>query len=327
MFKDRFKDTGVKSLFIAAVVPKTPENNHNQRQLITALGMEGLEWACTTDLKMGSVLTGKSLGQPTYGCIYCNMPKPFLSDSYELLSLGDLVKLHESYVSAGSNKKNQARYQNFVNMNLLAGDPETLVMDCLNIPELHLLIGVVDQHLKGLEKVFGVEWLDDYLKRVNILRKSYQGGHALEGNQSSMFLKKLPVLTEEIMNQPDTLKIEGLALIESLRCFEKVQQCCFGNELNKDSYEDAIEKFSAAYRALEGIAITPKVHIVEKHVVDFLKRKQEQHGLGWWSEQAFEAMHSDMKKDWERVKINDPDHPDFAQRLLDFVIRYNARHV
>ena len=43
--KDKFKDTGVKSLFIAAVVPKTPENNHNQRQLITALGMEGLEWA------------------------------------------------------------------------------------------------------------------------------------------------------------------------------------------------------------------------------------------------------------------------------------------
>ena len=75
------------------------------------------------------------------------------------------------------------------------------------------------------------------------------------------------------------------------------------------------------------MTVTPKVHIVEHHLVDFLKRKQKEHGLGWWSEQAFEAMHSDMKKEWERVKICDPEHPDFSQRLLNFIVRYNARHV
>ena len=96
-------------------------------------------------------------------------------------------------------------------------------MDLLNIPELHLLIGVVDKHLDGLEKVFGVDWVDDYLKSVHILRKRYQGGHALEGNQSSMFLRKLPDLAEKILKAPDDLKIEGLALLQSLRCFKKVQ--------------------------------------------------------------------------------------------------------
>ena len=96
-----------------------------------------------------------------------------------------------------------------------------------------MLIGVVDKHLTGLEKVFGVEWVDAYLKKVNILRKSYQGQHALEGNQSSMFLKKLPFLAEQIMSEPDELKIEGLALLESLRCFKKVQASCFGQDLNK----------------------------------------------------------------------------------------------
>ena len=75
------------------------------------------------------------------------------------------------------------------------------------------------------------------------------------------------------------------------------------------------------------MSITPKIHIVEHHVVDFLKRKKEEHGLGWWSEQAFEAMHSDIKKEWEKVKICDSDHPDFPTKLLDFVLRYNARHV
>ena len=233
LFKNKFQDTGVKRLFVAAVVPKTPENNHNQRQLIQALGMEGLEWGCTTDLKMANILTGKSTGQLTYGCVYCDMPKPYLADSYKLTSLEDLVNLHQAYVDAGSNRVTQARYQNCVHMNLLAGDPETLVIDCLNIPELHLLIGVVDKHLTGLEKVFGKEWVDAYLKRVNILRKSYQGGHALEGNQSSMFMKKLPALAEQIMGEPDILKVEGLALLESLRCFQKVQDCCFGQELRK----------------------------------------------------------------------------------------------
>ena len=233
LFKDKFKDTGVKRLFIAAMVPKTPENNHNQRQLIQSLGMEGLEWGCTTDLKMASTLVGKSLGQPTYGCPFCNMPKPYLDNTYKLYTLEDLVQFHQSYVEAGSPKSNQARYQNCVHMNLLAWEPETLVLDCINIPELHLLIGVVDKHLTGLEKVFGVEWVDEYLKRVNIVRKSYQGGHALEGNQSSMFLKKLPVLAELIMNEPDHLKIEGLALLESLRCFQKVQDSCFGMELKQ----------------------------------------------------------------------------------------------
>ena len=48
--------------------------------------------------------------------------------------------------------------------------------------------------------------------------------------------------------------------------------------------------------------ITPKIHIVEHHIVDFLKMKHEEHGLGWWSEQAFEAMHSDMKRSGKRFK-------------------------
>jgi hypothetical protein len=48
------------------------------------------------------------------------MAKPYLDDSYKLTTLGDLHQLHQGYVDAGSNRKTQARYQNCVNMNLLA---------------------------------------------------------------------------------------------------------------------------------------------------------------------------------------------------------------
>ena len=36
-------------------------------------------------------------------------------------------------------------------------------------------------------------------------------------------------------------------------------------------------------------------------------------------------MYRDMMQEWDRVKISDPDYPDFAKRLLDFVVAYNAR--
>ena len=150
-----------------------------------------------------------------------------------IASIGGLQELHNNYVQAGSKRNSQSKFQNCIHPNLLAGEPNTHVLDIMNIPELDLLIGVVDTHLEGLEKVFSVKWVDEYLKKVNIVRKKYQGGHSLEGNQSSMFMKKLPDLANEIMAAPDDLKIEGLALLESLRCFQKVQETCFGQVLDK----------------------------------------------------------------------------------------------
>ena len=326
LFPKIFKSSGVKKLFLTAVVPGVPENHFNQKALLEALGMEGVEWSMTVDLKMAMCLVGKSPGQPTFGCPFCDMPKPYTANGYNLLKLGDLAQLHGDYVAAGCPVKNQANYQNCVNSHLLAGDHDSTVLGIINIPELHIMIGVVDKHLTGLEKVFGMPWVDRYLKDVHIVRKSYQGGHALEGNQSSDFLKKLPFLERAILAEPDNLKVEGLALLESLRCFRKVQEDCFGQEL-KEGYEASIQKFSETYHGLDDMTITPKIHILEHHVIDFLSERDDSHGLGWFSEQSFEAMHHDMKVEWNKLKICDPEHPEFAQRLLQFVCAYNARHI
>ena len=59
----------------------------------------------------------------------------------------------------------------------------------------------------------------------------------------------------------------------------------------------------------------------------FFAEKEDNQGLGWYSEQSFEAMHHDMKVEWERIKICDPNHPDFSPRLLEFICAYNAKHV
>ena len=58
-----------------------------------------------------------------------------------------------------------------------------------------------------------------------------------------MFLEKLPHLELAIMNEKDDLKIAGLAILESLRCFKQVKTDCFGQILRK-GYHDSIRKFS-----------------------------------------------------------------------------------
>ena len=75
------------------------------------------------------------------------------------------------------------------------------------------------------------------------------------------------------------------------------------------------------------MTITPKIHILQHHIVDFFSGRDNNHGLGWFSEQSFEAMHYDMKVEWNRIKICDPNHPEFADKLLQFVCAYNARHI
>ena len=49
-------------------------------------------------------------------------------------------------------------------------------------------------------------------------------------------------------------------------------------------------------------------------------------GLGFWSEQAMEAVHADFKKSWDNIKV-DKDHELYLTRLSECIARYNARHL
>ena len=42
---------GVKKLLLAAIVPCCPENHYNKK-ILNSMGVEGLEWGTTVDLKM-----------------------------------------------------------------------------------------------------------------------------------------------------------------------------------------------------------------------------------------------------------------------------------
>ena len=77
-------------------------------------------------------------------------------------------------------------------------------------------------------------------------------------------------------------------------------------------------------RAL-GITVTPKVHLLETHASEFLEMMGGEHGLGYYSEQAMESMHKELKKEQgEKLSEN---HPNYGEKLCRKVVRVNGKHI
>ena len=66
-------------------------------------------------------------------------------------------------------------FKNIVNLPLLTGDPDKVVLDILNQPSLHCFLGIVDKLMTSFEentfpsKEEGKVWMDKYLKKVIML--------------------------------------------------------------------------------------------------------------------------------------------------------------
>ena len=104
----------------------------------------------------------------------------------------------------------------------------------------------------------------------------------------------------------------------------KVVESCFGQDLIP-GYATDIEQFMATYRSLK-ISIPLKVHLLESHAVEFIKMKGEEHGLGFYSEQAMESMHKELKLEWGSEKV-DVKHPNYGDNLKKTTVRINGKHL
>ena len=54
--------------------------------------------------------------------------------------------------------------------------------------------------------------------------------------------------------------------------------------------------------------------------------KGEEHGLGFYSEQAMESMHKELKKEWGADKV-DVKHSSYGKNLKSTVVRINGKHI
>ena len=157
---------------------------------------------------------------------------------------------------------------------------------------------------------------------------------SLEGNQTRMFLKSTTKLREAYEKVGKLEKAEPI--IKLLDNFSDVVSKCFGMKLDS-GYKAALNTFSSAYMELNKVkpktfTVTPKIHIVMFHVEQYLglmnaEEEEEDHGLGYMSEQAFEAVHSDMKRMWERGWKVSTTHKNFGAKLRKFVVAYNSNNI
>ena len=123
---------------------------------------------------------------------------------------------------------------------------------------------------------------------------------------------------------PEKLQLAGKFIL-ALKQFSSVKDACFGQYLDVQNYENYIKQFMTTYRSLP-ISIPLKLHVLESHAVEFLKDMGEQFGLGFFSEQSYEAMHKKQKANWGTTPLRE-DHPEYGPKLKALVVNSNGKNL
>ena len=291
------KLSSVKKMFVVGLVPQVQELYPNIKTMMEELKLNKIEFGLCADIKIYLCLIGKQAASCTHPCPYCE-GKASWDIKSKHLTIGSLNDWYQQFLESGGNKKKAKNYQNVINPPLLAGDSATKTLDVLNVSELHCMTGSTGKIVSGFEscafenKEDGEKFINEFLRREDISKCVYQGSNSFEGNQARKLLQCVDKLDRDVKNLLDfETAAKALPFVETLRHLDRVVTACFGQTLDP-AYEDYIDAFSYQYRSL-GISITPKVHIIEQHVVEFLKIKGEEAGLGFWSEQPMESGHHD----------------------------------
>lgn len=280
--RDDFRDSSVHKVLLLAIATDLQENHHNLNIIISKLKLNSLVYSLSEDIKVMLQMVGKQSASCKHPCPYCEAESPLqFGVHFNANTLGSLDENHKSWEKAGANPLQAKQFQNVTKPSLLTGSLETKVIEKLNIPGLHIILGVTDKLLKEMEinlfktKEDGFRWLSDYLKTINLKRVCYQGQHRLEGNNCMHFLKKVDNLQRAFESDPD-LTLPGLKYVKVFRSFYAVIESCFGKTLDLD-YRLKIEAFCKDYEDI-GASVTLKVHILEIHVPEFIQMKGESFG-------------------------------------------------
>ena len=352
-----YKDASVKKLIILALAPST-ETHDNMAIILDRLAITHVEFGLSADIKMILLLLGKQCATCSHPCPFCDAATPWHEDG-RLTTIGSLWQNYNDFMRRGDgggcgDEKRAKHYNNVVRAPLVRGPNEQLILGgTVFFPELHVLIGIVGKLCKEFEasRVFsspeaGHQYIDEWLKKANIEKTKFHGSANFTGtfeeicylvskisvnfpgNNAEKLLDKIESLedhlTEMLVMDEDRLDMVK-KFMNAFRAFRDVVHSCFGMTLDP-KYEENIQIFMAAYRELN-ISVPVKLHILEKHCAQFLKMYNERYGLGYFSEQAMESCHSEIKPDLLAEKLVSINHPNYGEKLVNLISRVNGKHV
>ena len=321
------KMSSVKQLLLVALMPETQETFPNLQIILEKLDLTGISFTITADIKLVLNLCGKQPASCSYPCCWCQAKSDF-TENAPLNTIGSLKCNLDAFRKSGSIKKLAKNYQNVINDVLLKFPDETLILDILNIPELHIYLGITSKVFGFITLAIGEERANVFLKKLNVTKLDYHGNSSLNGNDCKTLISKIHLLAEDLLETDDMdTRRKILGAIDTLQAFGELAHSCFGVHLC-DDFEAKIQVFLSKYKALN-LSLTPKVHLLS-HIKEFLERKSllgfHNVGLGFFSEQAFESCHASWKKYWSRWCVGS-DHQEYNSRLLKAVVSFNSSHI
>ena len=112
-----------------------------------------------------------------------------------------------------------------------------------------------------------------------------------------------------------------------LYAFKQVYDSCFGVTLSQDYHRHISQLAKSIERIVVGsdFKITPKIHMILRHVPDFIDFTGKP--LGILSEQVVENSHSIFEKFWLKYKVKNLNHEQFEINLLKCIHDFNSAHL
>ena len=322
------------------------ENRYNVKLLWDVIGLNRIKFYLCADHKMNNIVFGIQPHGSKYPCYICsamNPKKPGVDwENSELRTLGMIRSQCANWRNAGGVMRQAQEYQSCVSRPFFYDDDEKLTISLCPISELHILLRVFN----NLFKHFAKKWEElgvslEFVNGDSSLASSFTNpaqrwaatcgaiqkschGQAFNGNGCSK------LLSPSALHELEQILPFG-PLQDYLDCFHslaKVKQACFGLSLFPD-YHSKIAAFKKSFLVL-GINVTPCTHILFEHIQDFIdlcyQDDDQSIGLGFYSEQSFEAMHSIVAKTMERFPSNQYCEA-FAAKSLRGMCAVNSRHI
>ena len=216
-----------------ALAEDMQELYHNIRIVVDKLQLNNIDCCFATDLKLINVLLGISSHSGKHACAYCDGEMSLVAGV--LRTFGNLEEWYNKFMEDRSKQESMKDYANVIHKSLLKGDKETTILSTIPLPELHLLMGVVNWALELLYKVVDKDELQKTMRTKGISVHGYHGG-GLDGGNSNLFLKHLDFLADSAQ---DLVK----PIFTFLHHFKKVVQSCFSMELEPTYIRD-IDRFN-----------------------------------------------------------------------------------
>lgn len=203
---------------------------------------------------------------------------------------------------------------------LMGHKPRSIrILEVCPIPWLHVRLGVGNHCFTKLCQM--IPEAEEWPKVLHLHKESYHGS-GFEGNEISKLLKNTQKLTD-ILQQCDKTNV-GEKFVKVFHAFHTLNSAYSKERVDIQELDNSVKVFCTAWKEA-GLSLIPKVHMIQDHLVDFVKLRDARH-MYQVSEQSHEALHCEFDKTWNKYKVKEQSNPNYLPNLLKSVCDFNGTH-